>query len=167
MKRLKFTYIVILIFPIFSFGQSNTINEKVPDFMGARSVSIVEKDTIQKICFCFDQFNKQIYNWGYGNIEKIKSCQVFEKKYIRGSLSYWKYDLFLAKDKDSKKVAEYFNIDNVIWLMKKYENDDIISENNIKVTDSVIDAATFSPRRIIHRDTIPTYRQYMKTEIIN
>lgn len=152
--------------PLFLIGQTNSEIEKVPDFM-LSSISIVKKDTLSRICFCFDKLDKQIYDDNLNNNENIEYCKVFEKKYNIKDRGYWIYELFVKKDTDSKIIAEYFKIDNNNWLRKKYKNNVAISENKIKVTDSIIATSTSYKGSRVLKNSKPTFRQFMKTEISN
>ena len=164
MKRLNLTFILAVFFPLFLIGQTNSKIKKLPDFMLNGYLSIIEKDTLTRTCFCFDKFDKQIYSENFNNNENIKYCKVFEKKYTRISRNYWVYELFMKNDTISNIVAEYFKIDNTEnWLMKKYKNNNVISENKIKLTDSIIATS----KSYIGSNTEPNIRQIMKTEIIN
>ncbi|OGS71090.1 MAG: hypothetical protein A3F91_10270 [Flavobacteria bacterium RIFCSPLOWO2_12_FULL_35_11] len=166
MKKLKFTYNIFLIFPLFLFGQTESEIEKVPDFMISQ-ISVVKKDTLQSICFCFDESDKQIYDENLNNLKNVKYCKVFEKKYIKGVGGYWIYEMFLDKDTVSKFVADYNNIDNANWLMKKYKNNVIISENKIKVTDSVVGTSTMYMGSMVLKKKKSIIRHYLKTEIVD
>lgn len=168
MKRLKFTFTIILFSPLFLIGQTNSEIEKVPDFMLFSNLSIVKKDTLERICFCFDKLDKQIKNDNFNNNENIKYCKVFEKKYNRNNRSYWIYELFVKKDTAFKIIEEYSKIDSTNnWLMKKYKNNVIISENKIKITDSIIQTSKSYKGSRITENSIPIIRQYLKTEIVN
>ena len=168
MKRLKFTLTIILFFPLFLIGQTNSEIEKVPEFMLFSSISIVKKDTLERICFCFDKLDKQINSENFNNNENIKYCKVLEKKYIRNNRSYWIYELLVKKDTAFKIVAEYSKIDSTNhWLMKKYKNKVVISENKIKITDSIIATASRTMGSNVLKNKKPIIRHYLKTEIIN
>ena len=168
MKRLKSTFIIILFSPLFLIGQTNSEIEKVPDFMRSSYVSLIKKDTIVRICFCFDKFDKQIYNDNFNNNENIKSCKVFERKFIKKERGYWAYEMFVKKNTIYKLISEYSKIDSTNnWLMKKYKNNVIISENKIKITDSIIATESRTMGSNVLKKKKPIIRQYLKTEIVN
>jgi len=166
MKKIKFTYLILLIFPLFLFGQSDSEIIRIPDFMEFSSISYIKNDTITKTCFCFDKFDKQIYHSGiYNNIADIEYCRVFKNNYNK-ERSFWKYEQFI-KATDNEVFAEYFNIDNANWLMKKYKNNLVISENNVKVTDEVTGLGSFYGRRTPSEPFIITEFEVLKTEIVD
>lgn len=162
MRSIKFICIIILIFPLTLFGQSDTKIIKIPDFLVGNYFS--KKDSIMRTCFCFDKVDKQILPLKIGeNIKKISYCKILQHKNNDGE-SYWKYDLFIKKNK-YEIFAEYINIDNINWLMKKYEGDVLISEKNVKVTNKIIGVDSIYSRSFSNNDFILKVYKIMKTTI--
>lgn len=164
MKNLMFLYLSILFLPSLTFGQNQPSVEKIPDFMRPTQVSVVEKDTLTRICFWFDKEHRQILNDQPLDYATLSYCKVFERKFTKTSRGYLDYESFIQTDKIYKLVAECFKTENPNqWLMKKYKNDSLISENKVRVTD--ISTGTSKTKKM--GDPIPLVRQFMKTEIID
>lgn len=155
----------MLFFPLVSFGQTN---KKIPEFIQPSSIFIMKKDTLVRECFCFNKLDKPIFNPEFENIDIIKYCNVYEKKYYKNIRTYTEYDKVLKKDNNFKKIAEYFNMGNANWFMKTYKGDVLISENNIKVTDSIIGVLKIYPSSNTIKGVEPsTILHIMKTEIVD
>ena len=136
--------------------------------MSSPKVYLVKKDTLVSICYCFDKLDKQIFTDNYNNNENIQNCKVFERKFNKRELGYWDYSLFVKKGTIYKLISEYSKIDSTNnWLWKKYKNNVVISENEIKITDSIFATSKSYKGSNVNKNSIPTIRQYMKTEIIN
>lgn len=167
------TFISSLILVIFSsfilVGQTHSNIEKLPDFMLPTDVYIVKKDTFNRTCFCFNEFNQQIYNENLYNYKSIKYCKVFVKKYKRINKGFWNYELFIKKDTVSKIIAEYYKSDNADnWVLKKYDKNIVVSEHKIKITDTIVATSRiYTEKPFGENSESSILRQYMKTEIID
>jgi hypothetical protein len=151
-----------MMFPtLFLFCQTDSKIEKLPDFMQSGVIVFVKEDTLIRMSFCFDKLDNQIFSDRYKNLDNIKKCKVYEKKIHKNRISgFWVYEQFLKEDSISKIHSEYINIDNTTWFMKKYEDNLVVSENKVQVTDSII-----GTEKRYSTDTIPTVLKFLKTVV--
>lgn len=105
---------------------------------------LIMPDSLTTSLFCFDKKDKQIIinNHGIENIDCCKFLKHKKNEHNDGSLkSYWDYKAF--KENTLFEVfAEFKKINDTIWLRRKFKNNEIISENKIKVTNTVTGSST-------------------------
>ena len=155
-------YTLLQLFSALALGQEEIKVYKLPDFM-FNYISL--RDSIHRPCFCFDYSEYPIEGVRIRNLDEIKYCKILEEKKFNGK-SNWKYDVFIKKF-DYEILAEYYNIDDKTWIMKKYKNDTIISEEKIRVTDEIVQTATVKTWQFIDKIFISAIHNYYKTEIID
>ncbi|MFI1745270.1 hypothetical protein [Thalassobellus sediminis] len=160
MKRIKIIHTIVLLFPLTLMAQSDTIIVEIPDFISYNYFH--KKDSILRSCFCFDNSDKQIIKVKE-KVKDIKNCKILEHKSLEGK-SYWSYDLYI-KNVDYQISLEYININSSNWLMKKYNNNSLISEHNVKVTNEQIAIDSTYSRKFYNEDFILKVYKVMKTKI--